>query len=248
MIKKIVCFGCSWTFGSELISPDLTVTDLNQAEYATENQEYRRKHAYPGLVADAFNLDLVDLSFPGSSLESMRWNFLWWCKQNACLADSLLLFGLTDAIRQSWYNPTHRKFIGDPLWNNHVHSAWLTQKNNNIEQYWYDLQKLWLSASCDRKWAEHNFTQAITLFDYARVQHKLPVIQVNMLPNSYASSVPSLLYPNLSFKEILTQQQKTLDQTLFAPGGHPNENGHKLIANILIEHINGANFLVDKQQ
>lgn len=247
MIKKLVCFGCSWTFGSELIAPELVSGDLNQAEYATENQTYRRTHSYPGLIANAFDLELVDLSFPGSSLESMRWNFLWWCKQQAYLGDSLLLVGLTDSTRQSWYNPTHKKSDRNTFQNSHVHSAWLTQENVNIEKYWYDLQKLWVSASFSLAWAEYNFAQTIMLFDYARIQFQLPVVQVNMLPNPYTTSVPSLLYPRLSFKEILDQRQTSSEQALFAQGGHPNENGHKIIADFLIEHVNGANFLVDKK-
>jgi hypothetical protein len=247
MIKKLVCFGCSWTFGSELIDPALKIEgfDSNDAEHCPDNWNYRSTHTYASLVAQHFGLELVNLSFPGSSIESMRWNFLWWLGQHSRDNDSLLIFGLTDSTRQSWFNPLHKRQQSDPPWHNHIHSTWLQQPNDLINKHWYALQKDWMSLSYSSVWAEYNFVQAITLFDYARAEYKLPTIQVNMIANPYPGSVPSLLYPGTSFNEILTTQQKTSSVNLFAEKGHPNENGHRAIADVLIEHITGSKILVD---
>ena len=243
-IRKLVVFGDSWSYGDELVAPEFR--DLSEEDFRDhydENRPYRLDHCYAGLVAKHFDLELDNMAFPGSSLESMRWNFMWYLRNGQSTDDVLFLVGLTDATRQSWFNPLHEISRKDPQWNRHMHGTWLTQPNPDIDDNWFKLQKLWLGMSYHTDWAEYNYQQTINLFDQSASRYGIPVVQFSVLPNRYGVTVPSLIYPGLSFREILHQKKTDLGVEPFARGGHPNEKGHQLIADHLIEHIKYAKML-----
>lgn len=238
-VKKIVAFGCSWTYGDELVDPTLELTDLAPGAHHNQNENYRLHHCFAGQVASHFDLELENLAFPGSSLESMRWNLNWWINNSVDKEECLIVAGLTDASRQSWYNPRHVISDIDPPWNRHMHGTWLKQPNPDIDENWFKLQKLFLGMSYHRNWAEFNYQQTIMMFDHVRLAHNVPVVQINTLLNEYPSACPSLLYPNNCFKNILSAQNNR-QNPLFCINGHPNENGHKIIADHLIKHIKSS--------
>jgi lysophospholipase L1-like esterase len=124
-----------------------------------------------------------------------------------------------------------------------MHSTWLAQPNPDIDDHWFQLQKLWLGMSYHKEWAEFNFMQTINLFDQAQSRYGIPVIQFNCLPNPYSPQVPTLVYPGLNFRDILLEKQRSLNVNAFAPKGHPNEKGHQLVADHLIEHIKYSKIL-----
>jgi hypothetical protein len=131
----------------------------------------------------------------------------------------------------------------DPQWNRHMHGTWLIDPNPDIDDNWFKLQKLWLGMSYHRDWAEYNFQQTINLFDQAQSRHGIPVIQFSVLENRYGVNVPSLIYSGTNFRDILYQKKKDLGIEPFASGGHPNEKGHQIIADHLIEHIKYSTML-----
>jgi len=243
-INKVVAFGCSWTYGDELVAPEFR--DLSESEFRDhydQNRPYRLANCYAGLVAKHYGLELDNMAFPGSSLESMRWNLMWYLRNNQSRDDVIFLVGHTDATRQSWYNPQHEISMKDPQWNRHMHGTWLTQPNPDIDDNWFTLQKLWLGMSYHQDWAEYNFQQTINLFDQAQSRYGIPVIQFSMLENRYGVNVPSLIYSGTNFRDILKQKKKDLGADPFASGGHPNEKGHQIIADHLIEHIKYSKML-----
>jgi hypothetical protein len=244
-IKKLVAFGCSWTYGDELVAPEFR--DLNEAEFRDhydENRPYRLDKCYAGRIAEHYGLELDNMAFPGSSLESMRWNLMWYLRNGMPTDDVIFVVGLTDATRQSWFNPLHEVSRKDPQWNRHMHGTWLTQPNPDIDDNWFRLQKTWMGMSYHIDWAEYNFQQTINLFDQAQSRYGIPVVQFSVLENRYGVTVPSLIYSGTNFRDILNQKKKDLDVEPFARGGHPNEKGHQLIADHLIEHIKYAKMLV----
>lgn len=248
-ITKLVAFGCSWTFGDELIDPHLAEIEADNLkkyghikDHHDANAPYRLDHCYAGLVAKHYGLELHNMAFPGSSLESMRWNLMWYLK-GGMPKDVLFLVGLTDASRTSWFNPNHYISKKDPPWNRHMHGTWLTQPNPDIDDNWFTLQRTWLGMSYHKDWAEFNFAQTINLFDQAQSRYGIPVIQFNVLTNNYAPSCPTLIYPGTDFRAILNAKQKEFGKTYFASGGHPNEQGHRIVADHLIEHIKYSKIL-----
>ena len=243
-IRKLVAFGCSWTYGDELVAPEFQ--DLSEDEFRDhydQNRPYRLDNCYAGLIAKYYGLELDNMAFPGSSLESMRWNLMWYLRNNQSRDDVLFVVGHTDATRQSWFNPQHEISMKDPQWNRHMHGTWLTQPNPDIDENWFKLQRLWLGMSYHTDWAVYNYQQTINLFDQAHTGHGIPVIQFSVLENRYGVNVPSLIYSGTNFRDILVQKKKDLDINPFARGGHPNEKGHQIIADHLIEHIKYAKML-----
>jgi hypothetical protein len=243
-IKRVIAFGCSWTYGDELIDPQFR--HLNETEFRDhydENKPWRLANCYAGLVADHYGLELENCAFPGSSLESMRWTMNWMMQNRNDLEDTLWLVGLTNATRISWFNPLHQVSQKDPSWNRHLHSTWLTQPNPDIDDNWFQLQKLWLGMSYHREWADYNHKMTVNLFDYAQQRTGATVIQFNVLPNNYQTTAPTFLYNNSSWQEILISKRKELDIEPFASGGHPNEKGHEIISKHLLEHIKYANIV-----
>ena len=244
-IKRVIAFGCSWTYGDELIDPQFRHLDETEfRDHYDENKPWRLANCYAGLVADHYGLELENCAFPGSSLESMRWTMNWMMQNHNDLEDTLWLVGLTSATRISWFNPLHQVTQKDPPWNRHLHSTWLTQPNPDIDDNWFELQKLWLSMSYHREWADYNHKMTVNLFDYAQQRTGATVIQFNVLPNNYTTTAPTLLYNNSSWQEILNTKRKELKIEPFASGGHPNEKGHEIISKHLIEHIKYANIAI----
>ena len=77
-IKRVIAFGCSWTYGDELIDPQFRHLDETEfRDHYDENKPWRLANCYAGLVADHYGLELENCAFPGSSLESMRWTMNW---------------------------------------------------------------------------------------------------------------------------------------------------------------------------
>jgi len=243
-VKKVYAFGDSWTFGDELMDPQFSSwPDGGMLDHYDENKAYRLNHCYAGLVANHFGVELENLAFPGSSLESMRWTLSWLLKNGQDLKDSLWLVGLTDSSRQSWFNPLHEVSHKDPPWNRHMHGTWLLQPNPDIDDNWFKLQKLWMAMSHHREWSEFNFEQTIRLFDHAALTVGATVLQFNVLENKWPARVPTLLYAGMNWREILTDKRRTDGVQPFAEKGHPNEKGHEIISKHLIEHIKHAKII-----
>ena len=243
-IKRIIAFGDSWTYGDELLDPQFNAyPDSGMLDHYDENTKYRLDHCYAGRVATHYGVELDNLAFPGSSLESMRWTLQWLIRNGQDLQDTLWLVGLTDSSRQSWFNPLHKVSMKDPPWNRHMHGTWLTQPNSDIDDNWFKLQKLWLGMSYHREWSEYNFQQTINLFDYAQHTTGATVLQFSVLENKWQVNVPTLMYPGLNWRDILNNKQKSEGINLFAAKGHPNEKGHEIVSNHLIEHIKYAKLI-----
>ncbi len=68
------------------------------------------------------------------------------------------------------------------------------------------------------------------------------MIQFNVLENKWTVNVPTLMYPGMNWRSILTSKIKD-HGNVFAEGGHPNEKGHEIISKHLIEHINHATLI-----
>jgi len=241
-IKRIIAFGDSWTFGDELVDPQLQGTDFR--DHDDSNKLYRLANGYAGKVAAHYGCELENLAFPGASLESMRWTLQWLLKNYGdTLADTLWLVGHTDSSRQSWFNPLHTTGLTDPPWNRHMHGTWLAQPNPDIDDNWFKLQKLWLGMSYHRDWSEFNFQQSINAFEHAGYTTGATVLQFSVLENNFPGvNTDSLLYPGMNWRAILTSKIKD-HGNLFAKGGHPNEKGHEIISNHLIEHIKHAKLI-----
>jgi hypothetical protein len=225
-IQNIISFGCSWAFGDELIDPKLEENGMES--YYTQNDQYRLANCYTGLLANHYRLTQENLSFPGSSLQSMQWNLMWWLNNHTedYINQSIILVGLTDESRISWYNPTHTKGRDDPPWNNYLHAQWLDSAGDNVDRGWFDLHKHYMSMSACGELYQLNYETTVRMFDGIASRYGIPLIQFNSLAYSVID-VPSM--HNIDARSMVGGNYKI--------NGHPNEMGHELIANSLIKVI-----------
>ncbi len=88
-----------------------------------------------------------------------------------------------------------------------------------------------------------NKDQTLLFFDGIAARYRIPVVQYSMLetiPNEI--SVPTHVYPTENANQMIIDTGLR-PRDVFAPGKHPNEQGHEIIANRLINYIDSAKIL-----
>jgi hypothetical protein len=196
--------------------------------YYTQNDQYRLANCYTGRLATYYNLTQENLSFPGASLQSMQWNLMWWLNNhdNTYINESIIVVGLTDESRTSWYDPDHDRGGDDPPWNNYLHAQWLAGAGPNIDRNWHVLHKHYLSLSaCDALY-KLNYETTTRMFDGISARYDIPVIQFNLL-----STTKILLdtMHDIDVRNVIGNHYKS--------NGHPSEQGHENISKFLINYI-----------
>ena len=189
-------------------------------------------HCYTGLLASRYNLKQENLSFPGSSLQTMQWNLMWWLnnKSKEYIHNSLLVVGLTEESRVSWYDPKHKSEFDDPEWNKYLHAKWLDGAGPNVDRGWFDLHKHYLVMTDSPELHQLNYETTVRLFDGISARYNIPVVQFNALATTTTTDC-STLY-DCDSRPMLNKEHG-----VFKQHGHPNEKGHQLIANSLVKII-----------
>lgn len=229
--KKIVGFGDSWMWGDELLNPDLAHrSDANTA--LLENNQYRQQNCFLGRLGNHYQVDTVNFGIAGGSLQTTIWNYIWWREhETQPLTDCLILIGLTNANRLSWYNPNHQVCDNDPEWNRYVHSTWI--HTNCYSSEWQNLIKQTVVSTDCKQINRLNYIQTV---DYFAGQHSLGgtagILQFNTLEASCQYLSANLVWPASCLRDMLNQQPNKSE--LLANQGHPSEQGHQLIAQRLI--------------
>lgn len=238
----MVSFGCSWTYGDELIDPAL---EGKVEPYHWDNDAYRKAHSYPGLIADHYGWTYEDLSWNGASLQSMLWNFNWWLENSTPehIAESFVLVGLTDESRVSWYNKNYKESVrtGQSDAHRYVHSIWINQDfdirgEEERMEYWRELHKIHYVLSDCKDWRDTNYETVVRAFDGMAARHDLNMLQFKVLTRQHKLKVPTLIESS-SALEMLVIRDKPRRDPLFKSGQHPNEKGHQILADFLIDKI-----------
>ena len=219
MPNTLIAFGCSFTYGDELLDPDIKPGEPCNSRY---NDEYRNSHCYAGIVSEHYGLDFVNTAFPGGTLESMRYA-LYWASQNYDLQNTVLLVGITQAHRNSYFDHD----LNDPPWNKFRHSTWLKTDDDSD---WYLLNKLWQKLCLSSDWEQYNLFQTIKTFEGASASTVMLPVFANE-PNFESKYKANFVL------------ERELGKTHYAPNGHPNETGHIEIAKRLINYIDSAKIL-----
>lgn len=229
---RIVGLGDSWMFGDELVDPALG--DIHAVE--PSNTEYREKHCFLGLLGQHYNVPVHNLGFPGGSPQSCIYNYIW-CTENQVLTPTtLVLIGLPDASRMSWFDPHRVKGADDKPFNNYQHSIWLrnfekknyNQSPNEKIDDWATFSMLYdVLTSCPDAF-RFKFKQAVMFFEGQ--SHRHPVRQFNILPPPCFFPTASMLWPSDCLAAMLTADD-------LKPQKHPNEIGHQKLANLLISQL-----------
>lgn len=198
-MTKIVGFGCSWMYGSELIDPNDTFLSL-----LGENE---------------------NLSDPGNTLHGMFHSFMEHQQSYQANDIKLYVFSLTDSSRQSWYNNT------DHTWE---HSSWIQHDKDSI--FYQDQKNYVVNSECEelRKITHRTITTSII---NTCKQRGFKYVMFNALPNPNTGRDDNFLWSTTSMKDALDREQLKGGKNYYHEGGHPNELGHKWIANVLQDFI-----------
>jgi hypothetical protein len=241
MIKKLVAFGCSWTFGDELNDPELA-HEKDNPRYWDMNTPYRLAHTYPGLIAKHYGLEYENHAFPGASLVSMR-DAMTWYVANHDVSDTFFVIGLTETWRWSWHNANHQPGLNDPEWNRHVNSSWMLHSSGSFSESWQQTFRSYMEDQLCEELQKKNLEQTLLFFDGISARYKVPMIQLNMLdviPGII--SVPTHVWPDTKIREWLETNFNRRE--VLAAGNHPNEKGHYYIADKIFKYIDDKSLLI----
>ena len=233
-IKKLAVFGDSWIYGDELIDPKHPEWECCD-HY---NNDYRLSHSFSGLIANKLGVPYENFGHPGGSLQSAIWTFLWFL-ENRDWSDTLCLIGLTSPDRQTWFNPEHQHQGDDPDWNKFIHSTWVNFGSDVVPKVWQDFGKQYLTLSHDDQLSKLNYQQAVYFFDGIAKTKGIPLMQFNLYnPGTLVEWTDTLEWPDQNLQEILLARPDA--KQIHAPGHHPNEKGHQILSEMLLDRINNV--------
>jgi hypothetical protein len=238
--KKIVGFGDSWMYGDELLDPALSSKFQDAHCCWTQNDNYRNTHNFLGLLGAHYNVPVENFGVPGGSMQSSIWTFLWWLEHEPNPEECLVLVGHTDSDRLSHYNPNHQSYGNDPPWNKFIHSTWVEYGSSVVPEPFRDMIKRQLVLTNCPELAKLNYTQTVMFFDGIAARKNIPVIQFHVMPEDVALNLPTAIWPGFSLTMWFRDHPGNLKRELVKPGGHPNEQGHQMVAEKLISAIESA--------
>ncbi len=238
--KKIVGFGDSWMYGDELLDPELPKRWPDAHSCWTQNDEYRSNHCFLGLLGKHYSVPIENFGIAGGSMQSSIWTYLWWLEHEPNPDQCLVLVGHTDSDRLSFYNPDHRHYSNDPPWNKFVHSTWVEFGSSVVPEPFRDLAKRHLVLTNCKELCRLNYRQTVMFFDGQAARHRIPTLQFHIMPADVEMDLPTLIWPGFSTSMWFRDHPNNQKRELIKSGGHPNEQGHRMIADKLISTIDSA--------
>jgi hypothetical protein len=216
MIDKIVGFGCSWIAGDEIEHPNPT-TDK-------ERRVYREQNCTLGQFASMLGVKKVfNHGISGGSLQSTMWEFVKYSEHFD--ENTLVVVGLTESSRQSWYNCDDRS--------PYMHSHW-----NHPEHTWNEFIKFYIVHSdCEQLW-NMNLKIASSYFDSYCKANGVKLLQFKVFPTLI--EVPGVAQWNA---RSYVQSMHNKHGDCLAPGHHPNEKGSKFLAERLLKQAESAKLI-----
>jgi len=230
--KKIVGFGDSWVWGDELLDPAL-VNHKWAHPILVENTTYRESNCFLGLLGQHYNIPVENFGIAGGSQQSSIWTYLWWLEHESLDPNEcLVLVGHTDANRMTFYNPNHVVYPNDPPWNRFVHSSWIHNDDRSNNQEWVEMVKRHMILTDCPEFSQ--LTQRQTELFFAGQYHMMNhnVLQFQTIGTESPRTKDGVLFGGISLRHILDNKRH-----LLAPLGHPNEQGHKFLRDLLITEI-----------
>lgn len=232
---RIVGFGDSWFWGDELLDPQLANNNIHVSD--PRNIQYRESNCFLGLLGKHYNVPTNNFGWPGASIRSTIWIYLWWLENcSKDVDDSLVLIGLTNAHRNSFYNPNHlSRDASDPPWNRFVHDQWIKSAPYMFDESWQELSKLNISLTHSEELNRLNYREATWFFHGQSLAQRNITMQINVVNPPCRVELDSLIMGTSSLQNYLRSFPD-----VWASGHHPNLLGHNLIAKKLIDEINHA--------
>jgi hypothetical protein len=214
---KLVGFGCSFTYGSELVDPD-----IDPADYWA-NTRYRESNVWLGQLSKLLGATWDNRAEPANSNYAIQYQFADWFNNNRDPSESAVVcVAWSEPQRFSWLDKTwtHNGTVRDDQKFLHSRKDWIASDVDH--NYWTDAAKLFVNSVCKL--------------------HKIPILQFNALGAHKPAVYDNYFLDGLTMQSVLKDAQQSDDRLdLFASGRHPNEAGHEYFTKRLYlfakEHI-----------
>ena len=217
MFAKLLSFGDSWAYGSEL----------------SENSK-----TYNQLIADKFNVSHACYAIPATSVEHLLLQLKTAINQEVDLNNSLAIFTLTSPTRSIYFDNGIPKEI-------HIRNEDLISKNYFKYQWSNELDHLKLNTvilALQKICKEFNINDYYVC-GFNRIAITYPGIDITKIYTQGKIHLADLLKCQQPVN-IVNNMDFSIDKTnpFISPNiCHPNQNGHIKIAEILYSWINNAN-------
>jgi len=200
---KLVGFGCSFTYGSELVDPKVGT------EFHHATTRYRESNVWLGRLANKLDATFDNRAEPANSNYAIQYQFADWFNNNRDPSESVAVcVGWSEPQRFSWLDETwtHNGTVRDDQKFLHSRKDWIV--SNVDHDYWTDAAKLFVNSVCKL--------------------NNIPILQFNALGNHKSTSYDNYFLDGLTMESVLKDAQQSDSRLdLFASGGHPNEAGHE---------------------
>ena len=200
---KLVGFGCSFTYGSELVNPDIDPAD----HWA--NTRYRESNVWLGQLAKLLDATFDNRAEPANSNYAIQYQFADWFNNTRNPNDRVVVcIAWSEPQRFSWLDETwtHNNTVRNDEKFLHSRKDWII--SNVDHNYWTDAAKLFVNSVCKL--------------------NNIPILQFNALGIHKSTSYNNYFLDGLTMESVLKDAQRGDDRLdLFATGGHPNKVGHE---------------------
>jgi len=260
---KLIACGDSWVWGYELVDPEVQTVPISEVEndpynihFEPANLAYRLKHRYVNLLADKMNAEVIDLSKTAGSNQRIVHDLLIWLSQNERFnnknnKDLFVTIGWTSPVRDYFYSDKDKKWIDFGPWIDNIHL------NKDIKNAF-------------KEYTTHLYSMKKQYILYIKnvilLEHTLKNLGINYIMHQafYDNEHWEKETDSSNFGALTVEERKIFDQVddirfvkkhsslykLFNPDykqymykWHPNEKGHKLIAEYLYNYCIENNLL-----
>jgi len=200
---KLVGFGCSFTYGSELQSQEIDPSD----HWA--NTRYRHENCWLGRLASRLGYGYDNLAEPANSNMAIAQQVANYFLNTRNPSEHIVIcVAWTERTRFSWFDEswTHNGFVEDE-WSGSC-KEWVIKSTNNSHDMWTNNAKLMVNSVCKA--------------------HGVPILQFNALGQHGVKKYDNYFINGSSMDSTLKRAEHEDSRlNLFATGGHPNEAGHE---------------------
>lgn len=212
---KLVGFGCSFTYGSELVDPEVGT------EFHHENTRYRESNVWLGRLANKLDVTWDNLAEPANSNFAIAQQVADYFLNTRNPDEKIVVcVGWTNRTRMSWlgkgwthnngqgFTWTHNGFAGDEHGWAKSAREWVLNSNSESHDMFTHNAKLMVNSICSA--------------------NNVPILQFNALGEHKSTNYPNYFIDGVSMDSMIKramQDDPRLD--LVASDGHPNEAGHE---------------------
>lgn len=231
MIKRILGFGCSWIYGDEIEHPTAEPGSREHRIYREQNCTFGQLSNLLGIKYNSNNV--INKGIGGGSLQSTQWEFSNYMQSSQVNSETLIVIGLTEASRMSWWNGPNKN--NDKYGGRYMHNHWI-----HLGHPWQDFVKFYYANSDEHKLWSMNYWNAVMFFyNYCSV-NGIPLFMFNVFaPPCDLDQVQNSDWNARGFMHSIQNKEGNV----LAPGKHPNEKGSIILAERLHQMIDSAKII-----